>query len=380
MISTKIFLKDMLSMKKVKNYVLFICIFAFIISNIFEDFLGVGFNEKFIPYFAALAILTSTAYTIYTYSLYEKVKNYISLPIKKTNFLLGFILSLIIVSFLERVSLLIILVYFSGINVLQNICLVSLISIFCILINVWMLIILNRKSKVQFIVVALVFASNMVVFGLNAAIWFKMLMILGSSFIVLASILSTDSIFIAIIRNNKYGFNKSKFNINYFLKVMISEKIYVINTALILGIIIFLVFIKVDNYIGWSLTWAVGAVNTPVLTMLSSDLSLRKHADMLSDKSNGVWNMYRKFLIGYFVFVNLFILILNTIFENNIVIYNVIAFIILCILESISAYVLEIKFPLLKWKTKQDLWKHPRKYVIPLIAFITMTIFSLILV
>lgn len=108
MLISKIFLKDMLTNKKVKNYFLFIFIFVVFSYEIIGDFIYEVFSKSNIAFITMVVVLTSTAYLIYTYSLYEKVKNYISLPIKNSRFILGFILSLILVTFLERVSFIII--------------------------------------------------------------------------------------------------------------------------------------------------------------------------------------------------------------------------------------------------------------------------------
>ncbi|WP_294354852.1 hypothetical protein [uncultured Clostridium sp.] len=121
MLISKIFLKDMLTNKKVKNYFLFIFIFAVFSYEIIGDFIYEVFSKSNIAFITMVVVLTSTAYLIYTYSLYEKVKNYISLPIKNSRFILGFILSLILVTFLERVSFIIIVVCVACENILINI-------------------------------------------------------------------------------------------------------------------------------------------------------------------------------------------------------------------------------------------------------------------
>ena len=121
MLISKIFLKDMLTNKKVKNYFLFIFIFAVFSYEIIGDFIYEVFRKSNIAFITMVVVLTSTAYLIYTYSLYEKVKNYISLPIKNSRFILGFILSLILVTFLERVSFIIIVVCVTCENILINI-------------------------------------------------------------------------------------------------------------------------------------------------------------------------------------------------------------------------------------------------------------------
>ena len=157
------------------------------------------------------------------------------------------------------------------------------------------------------------------------------------------------------------------------------EKVYIVNTLMLIALIIFLVYVQGENYIIWAMSWAIGSVNTPVLTMLSSDLNLRKHAEMISNKDQGVWKMYKKFLTFYFLSINLFIVLLNILFAKNNLLVSVLVCIILSIIEPRIATLLEIKYPLVKWQTKQELWKHPRKYVISLLVFIFTTIVGVIL-
>ncbi len=86
------------------------------------------------------------------------------------------------------------------------------------------------------------------------------------------------------------------FNINVLVKMFI-----ILLCSAIILIWILKVYVQGENYIIWAMSWAIGSVNTPVLTMLSSDLNLRKHADMISNKDQGVWKMYKKCLTFYFL-------------------------------------------------------------------------------
>lgn len=378
MIASKIFLKDMITKKKVKNYLLFIFLFALIVYQLFGEFIKSTFNENNISWITMIVIFTSTSYSIYTYSLYEKVKNYISLPIKHSRFLLGFIISLFLVSFLERISLIITVVCLSGTSLLVNISMVLAVSILCILINVWMLMLMNRKSKYELVLSVIILLCSIFTIYFNIVVSLKLLIIAAYCLVALVNILKNESIYIAITRSSKTLFTRFKYRGNYFMKILMNEKIYIINTVMLIGTIIFLILIKMDNFIIWSFTWTVGAVNTPVLTMLSSDLHLRKHAEMISNRTDGIWKMYMRFITIYFVSINIFIFALNVLINRDKLIPNIIALVILCIIEPSIAYLLESKFPLLKWQTKQELWKHPRKYIISITVFFIMTIIGMI--
>ena len=176
--------------------------------------------------------------------------------------------------------------------------------------------------------------------------------------------------YIAINKNKSALITKFKYGGNYFFKVLLNEKIYIINTLILLGMIVFLSIIQMDNFIVSSMVWTIGAVNTPVLTMLSSDPHLRRQAKMLSAKQQGIWSMYKRFVFIYFLLVNGFILALNIFFKNDNIVINICIFAVISVIEPIITFILEDKFVLTNWQTKQELWKHPRKYILPLIVFL----------
>lgn len=374
MIATRIFLKDMITKKKVKNYFIFIFLFFIIAYESFGEFIRDTFGMSNISYITMAVMITSTAYLIHTYSLYEKVKNYISLPISNSRLLLGFVFSLILVSLLERISFLLIIVLISNNNLLINIPLVIIVSILSILINVWILILINKKRKLEWVLVVAVLLSYILISYFNFSIFINIAVMLLCYVISLIGILKEDSLYIAINGNKSALVTRFKYGGNYFFKVLMNEKIYIINTLMLLVLIVFLSAIQMDNFIVSSMVWAIGAVNTPVLTMLSSDPHLRRQAKMLSTKQQGIWSMYKRFVSIYFLLINGFILMLNIVLKNNDILINTCIFVVLSVIEPIIAFVLEDKFSLTNWQTKQELWKHPRKYVLPLIVFLGITI------
>lgn len=374
MIATRIFLKDMITKKKVKNYFIFIFLFFIIAYESFGEFIRDTFGMSNISYITMAVMITSTAYLIHTYSLYEKVKNYISLPISNSRLLLGFVFSLILVSLLERISFLLIIVLISNNNLLINIPLVIIVSIFSILINVWILILINKKRKLEWVLVVAVLLSYILISYFNFSIFINIAVMLLCYVISLIGILKEDSLYIAINGNKSALVTRFKYGGNYFFKVLMNEKIYIINTLMLLILIVFLSAIQMDNFIVSSMVWAIGAVNTPVLTMLSSDPHLRRQAKMLSTKQQGIWSMYKRFVFIYFLLVNGFILALNIFLKNNNILINICIFAVISVIEPIIAFILEDKFVLTNWQTKQELWKHPRKYILPLIVFLGLTI------
>ncbi|WP_251861389.1 hypothetical protein [Clostridium sp. Marseille-Q2269] len=374
---SKIFLKDMITKKTIERYIIAILLFYIACIEYLGAFIKPIINEKTLIWITVVVTITSNAYIIHTYSLFEKVKNYISLPINKKRFLLSFTFSLIIISLLERISFIIVIAFLYVYNPLENIFLIISTVILCIEIDVWILLLLNRKRKVQWIPLIFLLLCIILSFILHISILNKFLILYLCIVISLISILKKNSLDIAIRRNNRNILGKLRYSKNYFLKVFINEKIYLINTFMLIAIVCFLTLISKSNYIIWCLTWSIGAINTPILTMLSGDLYIRKQANMLPNDSTSIWNMYKKFLGSYFLCGNILIFILNIFTGSMPFILNIITFILLSIIEPIIGYLLELKIPLLNWKTKQQLWKHPRKYILPLIIFLLTSLIGL---
>lgn len=375
---SKIFLKDIITKRIIKMYIIGIILFYLLLEGDLGKLINPIISARNLIWITMLVIGTSTAYIIHTYSLFDKVKLYISLPINKKRFILSFIFSLIIVALLERVSFISIVVFMYCDNPLVNILLIIITSVLCIEINIWGLMLLNENKKFEFVYILFILGCFLVTITLNFSKLNQIIVLILLTIISLIGILKEESLGIAIIRRNSSLFTKFGFMGNYFLKVFIYDKIYLINTILIFIFIIMLSLTIKDNAIIWSLVWVIGSINTPALTMLSSDLSIRKQAEMLPPNVNDIYTMYRRFLRLYFIGTNLFILLLMLFLDTGHIYLNISIFIILSILEPLIAYLLELKIPLLKWQTKQQLWKNPRKYIIALFMFILISIMGML--
>ncbi len=112
---------------------------------------------------------------------------------------------------------------------------------------------------------------------------------------------------------------------------------------------------------------AVCAVSIPPLsTMLSRDRDTYRQMELLG-------NRYLTF-VQYFVVLFVASLILTSI--STIVLVAIGAAgagffaigILICIIGSMVSVLLEMRFPLLVWKTEQEVYTHPRKYLVTLVA------------
>lgn len=375
---SKLFLKDILTKRKIKQYIVVIIAFFISINLFFKEIIGTIFNDRYLSLLTVIIIFTSTAYIIYTYSLFEKIKQYIMLPIKSFRFIMNFAKSLFICALLERISFLLIgIILFSDSPLLASTT-VLIYATLSILLNIWILLILNSNRKKDWISLTGVIILLLSIFLTYLTKIVEIAGIFLCLIITINGISNHISIELAIHRKRKSNTKKSNIITNYFFRVLITEKIYIINTLMICLMLIFLTVMNIDNFIVLNLTWTVGAMNTPVLTMLSSDPYLRKQAELLPNKGKNILGMYKYFLLYYFIITNSIIFILIQFTTGRDVILYAVLFIVLSVLETTVSYNLEQKMPLKTWQTKQELWKHPRKYILPIIVFLFTSLLSML--
>ena len=375
---SKLFLKDILNKRKIKQYIFVIIAFFVSMNLYFKKIIGTIFSDRYLPLMTVIIIFTSTAYIIYTYSLFEKIRQYIMLPIKSFRFIMNFAKSLFICALLERISFLLIGIILCSDSPLLGSITVLIYAILTILLNIWILLFLNCNHKNEWISLIGVIILLLYIFLTNSTKIVKFAEIVLCFIIIIIGILSHTSIDLAINRKRKSNMKKSKIITNYFFRVLITEKIYIINTLMICLMLIFLTVMNIDNPVVLNLTWTVGAINTPVLTMISSDPYLRKQAELIPNKGKNVWGMYKNFLLCYFVTTNSIIFILIQFTTGQDVILHGVFFLVLSILETTVSYSLEQRMPLKAWQTRQALWKHPRKYILPIIVFLFTSLLSML--
>jgi len=190
-------------------------------------------------------------------------------------------------------------------------------------------------------------------------------------------LLRHDSLDLAIFRQSKKG--KSRFH-NYFFRVLLTEKIYLTNTLMVVlfAVVFLFLFAEQGNPVMMSVAWCVAAVNTPATTMISGDKWLARQSDMLPGCYKDIWGMYRRFLTIYFSTVNIIVLAACLIRSERVVPYMLMQFAAATSLEVYITVYLEKHKRIAGWQTKQQLWRNPRKYILPAIVFIVACGISMI--
>lgn len=154
----------------------------------------------------------------------------------------------------------------------------------------------------------------------------------------------------------------------YFLRYLMTNKSYLINSAGLCAIACFLPKL-LGEFHGLNL-FPVGLalllLNTPICTLLSSDPDLEQAVRILPGQAD-------KFLIKYGLFIFSVSAITAAVYlcswqmtEGGIGPEHVGMLFLFAMQSGILSAMLEWKYPLRSWKTESDLWHHPRKYIVPI--------------
>ena len=130
---------------------------------------------------------------------------------------------------------------------------------------------------------------------------------------------------------------------------------------------IIFVSIMMPGAIKIPLAIAIATVNTPLLTILSTDKGLATYKKMLPKSNKSLDKDYIKILFIYFALVHLIVLLAN---QGQMSVKFVIGLIAFTIFDTLVAYFMENKYPIVGKKTTMEVWKSPRKYILGAVVFI----------
>ena len=353
----KLFTKDLLDRQRLIKYLVYAIVAYTALDGIFKNRQDIVFNERFLI-FAAVALAGSIFYYIRGYIANDRILSYYALPISNQTLNRNFILAILIDTIFSKLILVFIALYLSKAP-------------------------FDFYIKVTFIMLVITFfalATN--AFNLSLR---KFLLILAISLIaiyviikyslVYGAIASLVAVFVSSMLFKDIYFStrtNSKINKlhikNYFLKFTFAESVYIINSVSIILMIVF-ASLALPNDMGLVIAFSIGSVNTPLLTMFSSSDGLRNYDKMFPKTKASLQKDYIKVLAIYFIIINTMIVLinLNKVKPTYLLIVNMV---IVTIIEVFVSYKLESDRPITNTKTQNEIWKHPRKYILPIIIFV----------
>ena len=366
---TKVFLKDMLDRKTIiKYFVGLVLIYTGMDFLIKKDpnLLKINFDLRLLV-FISFALFTTIFYFAKTYASSENTLMYYQLPVKRNRVNLSFIISLIIDSLIRKFLPLSVIAYVMNAPVEFYILILLIIPIICLLGSLPSASNLGRDKKL-IVTLLLVFALSLMMFlfyKTNFALGIKVLLSL-IIIVILVKILEGFYLNQAIFSQEEIG-TSSRFKIsNYFLKFILAENVYLINT---LGIILMIIFVSLmmPGAIKIPLALAIATVNTPLLTIFSTDDGINTYKKMLPGSNKSLDKDYIKTLFVYFSMIHVIILLANWGYMSAKFIICLIAF---TIFDTFVAYLMENKYRIVGKKTTMAVWKSPRKYILGAVVFV----------
>ncbi|MGT2907004.1 hypothetical protein [Streptococcus dentiloxodontae] len=163
------------------------------------------------------------------------------------------------------------------------------------------------------------------------------------------------------IKNHKVNFG------NYFFTAVAKERYFYFNTVASIFFIGLLFFQDLPTILKFPMLFTVASMNTPLTTLISGTPQMKTHLQSLPN-SFIVYNMYLQCLISYFFITNTLVASLYIYSTHNL--YILIWVWTYTILEAASYLFLEKYITINHWNIKKELWKHPRKYIIPLLTYL----------
>lgn len=162
--------------------------------------------------------------------------------------------------------------------------------------------------------------------------------------------------------------NFGQFSIwTYFLRYLSHHKNYLVNTLILWGVAAGLPLClgQTDRSFALPIGLSLLTLNTPICILLSADPHLEQAVRMLPGQK-------RSFILPYGLFLFTFNLIGAFIFLLSFEMQggggsgrDLVMAVLIAGLGALGSAEMEWHFPIRSWKTKSDLWHHPRKYVVP---------------
>lgn len=158
----------------------------------------------------------------------------------------------------------------------------------------------------------------------------------------------------------------------YLLRYLAANKNYLLNT---LGLCLAAVILPLllGQFSGLNLMpfgFAILCLNTPLCVLLSSDPHLEQAVRMLPNQTVRFCAVYCLFLFAVNMAINSIYLISWQLHYENTGFTEITDALLICLSSAVLSVLLEWFWPLRGWKLESDLWRHPRKYIVPLIMML----------
>lgn len=159
----------------------------------------------------------------------------------------------------------------------------------------------------------------------------------------------------------------------YLLRYLLTNRNYLLNTAglcVIAGILPLMLGAFQGIHI-LPVGFAILCLNTPICTLLSGDPDLEQAVRVLPGQARRFCIRYCLFLFAVNMIVSSVYLISWQFQYGGIAGIEIITALLIALQSAILSVLLEWLHPIRNWKIENDLWHHPRKYIVPFMMMLT---------
>ena len=158
----------------------------------------------------------------------------------------------------------------------------------------------------------------------------------------------------------------------YLLRYLITNKNYLMNTAglCVVSGILPMILGQFEGLNVMPLGFAILCLNTPICILLSCDPGLEQAVRALPGQAGRFCTRYSFFIFSVNMVVSSVYLGVWKIQYGSVGGMDIMAAVLIALQSAILSVLLEWRHPIRNWKIESDLWRHPRKYIVPLIMLL----------
>ena len=201
------------------------------------------------------------------------------------------------------------------------------------------------------------------------------LIVLASLFLSILKLLAADAYVFYRPASAKPLVRRSKGTgsiLLYLLRYLITNKNYLMNTAGLcaVGVILPMLLGQFEGVNVMPLGFAILCLNTPICILLSCDSGLEQAVRILPGQAGRFCTGYGCFIFTVNMAVSSLYLMSWQIRHGGVGGMEIMAAVLIALQSAVLSVLLEWFHPIRNWKIENDLWHHPRKYVVPFIMLL----------
>ncbi|WP_289301223.1 hypothetical protein [Sporofaciens musculi] len=204
--------------------------------------------------------------------------------------------------------------------------------------------------------------------------WFMPFLVVNSALAVLLLYGADAYSFYLLDSKNSHAVKSWKHHSvwRYLLRYLICHKNYMMNTVVLwcAACVLPLFFKQTEGQFIAPIGFAILSLNTPICILLSCDPSLLQAVHFLPNQEKAFCIPYALFIFVCNMSADMIFLCSLQIQNGGVTVFTIITAVCFAILSSISSVLLEWFYPIKSWKIENDLWHHPRKYVVPVVMLL----------